>query len=167
MSFHNKLKEWEQFSSYDGCPVCQQWPKPDGEVVIKEFPASWLIATPSISCLYGQCCIVSKIHAIELYELDEAELANYMKEVQISAKALKEVTKAIKINYEIHGNSIPHLHMHLYPRHQNDRFEGIPINAYKIEGSVYKGTEFYDFIDKMKTAINDECNKAFSGIETS
>jgi diadenosine tetraphosphate (Ap4A) HIT family hydrolase len=22
----------------------------------------------------------------------------------------------VKLNYEIHGNTIPHLHMHLYPR---------------------------------------------------
>lgn len=153
MSFHNRLKEWEEFSNYNGCPVCQNWSKPDGEVLIKEFSTSWLIATPSVSCLYGQCCLVSKPHAVELYDLNESELLNYMKEVQLSAKALKYVTNAIKINYEIHGNSIPHLHMHLYPRHQNDKFAGIPINTYKIKDSVYKDGEFFEFINKMKEVL--------------
>ena len=31
------------------------------------------------------------------------------------------------MNYEIHGNSIPHLHLHLYPRFSGDPFEGRPI----------------------------------------
>ena len=31
------------------------------------------------------------------------------------------------MNYEIHGNSIPHLHLHLYPRFPGDPFEGRPI----------------------------------------
>jgi len=38
-----------------------------------------------------------------------------MKDVQTSARALKHVTRAVKINYEIHGNTVPHLHMHLFP----------------------------------------------------
>jgi diadenosine tetraphosphate (Ap4A) HIT family hydrolase len=33
------------------------------------------------------------------------------------------------MNYEIHGNSIRHLHMHLFPRHDGDPFEGQPIDG--------------------------------------
>jgi diadenosine tetraphosphate (Ap4A) HIT family hydrolase len=28
------------------------------------------------------------------------------------------------MNYEIHGNTVPHLHMHLYPRYSGDPYEG-------------------------------------------
>jgi hypothetical protein len=31
-------------------------------------------------------------------------------------------------SYEIHGNSIPHLHLHLYPRHAGAPFVGGPID---------------------------------------
>jgi diadenosine tetraphosphate (Ap4A) HIT family hydrolase len=33
------------------------------------------------------------------------------------------------MNYEIHGNTIPHLHVHLFLRYKGDPFEGGPINS--------------------------------------
>ena len=30
---------------------------------------------------------------------------------------------ATKMNYEVHGNTIPHLHMHFFPRYAGDPFE--------------------------------------------
>ncbi len=33
------------------------------------------------------------------------------------SKALAAVTGAVKLIYEIHGNSLPHLHMHFFPRY--------------------------------------------------
>ena len=44
------------------------------------------------------------------------------------SRAVAAVTRAVKMNYEIQGNSIPHLHMHFFPRYRGDRFEGQPIN---------------------------------------
>ena len=32
------------------------------------------------------------------------------------------------MNYEIHGNTLPHLHIHLYPRQVDDAFVGRPID---------------------------------------
>lgn len=33
------------------------------------------------------------------------------------------------MNYEIHGNTVPHLHLHLFPRFDGDPFVGRPIDA--------------------------------------
>ena len=33
------------------------------------------------------------------------------------------------MNYEIHGNTIPHLHLHLYPRTAEGPFVGQPIDG--------------------------------------
>ncbi|HEX9931208.1 MAG TPA: hypothetical protein VGB08_00005, partial [Allosphingosinicella sp.] len=41
---------------------------------------------------------------------------------------LREASGAAKINYEVHGNTIPHLHMHFFPRYRGDPFERGPID---------------------------------------
>jgi diadenosine tetraphosphate (Ap4A) HIT family hydrolase len=37
-----------------------------------------------------------------------------------AARVLAELYEPVKMNYEIHGNVIPHLHLHLYPRFIGD-----------------------------------------------
>jgi len=70
------------------------------------------------------------------------------------SKALHEVTGAIKLNYEIHGNTIPHLHMHLFPRYVGDAFEGQPINPRLVSALVYAPGEFADFAARIKDALS-------------
>jgi diadenosine tetraphosphate (Ap4A) HIT family hydrolase len=51
----------------------------------------------------------------------------FWRESMAVARALSSLLEPRKMNYEIHGNSIPHLHLHLYPRFPGDPFEGRPI----------------------------------------
>jgi diadenosine tetraphosphate (Ap4A) HIT family hydrolase len=44
------------------------------------------------------------------------------------ARALSQRLYPVKMNYEIHGNTLPHLHMHLLPRQPDDAFVGRPID---------------------------------------
>ena len=152
MSFHTNFNEWESYSKKEGCPVCQKWPHPEGEVLLHDFPTSQL-TTYKEACLRGECCLTLKPHAVEIFELNEKVLLDYMKEVQVCARVLKDVTKAIKINYEMHGNTIPHMHMHLFPRYKDDPFPGAPIDYRKTEPPVYKGNEFETFVELMKEKL--------------
>jgi diadenosine tetraphosphate (Ap4A) HIT family hydrolase len=45
------------------------------------------------------------------------------------AAALNDLVQPSKMNYEIHGNTVPHLHMHLFPRFDGDPFQGQPIDG--------------------------------------
>jgi diadenosine tetraphosphate (Ap4A) HIT family hydrolase len=45
------------------------------------------------------------------------------------ARAVRDAVASPKINYEIHGNTIPHLHLHVFPRYPGDPFTAGPINA--------------------------------------
>ena len=127
MSFHTNFDQWLAMTESQNCPVCQQLPMPEGMIDIVELSSSWLSAEP-IECLKGACHLTAKRHVIELYELGDEELLAFMKDVQLCASALKTVTNAVRINYEIHGNSLPHLHVHLYPRYRDDPFPGQPID---------------------------------------
>ena len=96
--------------------------------------------------------LVAKQHVVELYELHDDELLALMKEVQLCARALKTVTNAVKINYEIHGNTLPHLHVHLYPRYRDDPFPGKAID-YSQKKRLYSDEEFKAFVGEMQKVI--------------
>lgn len=154
MSFHSNFARWSKYSLPEHCPVCRNLPQPEGFEIIHEFPTSWFEAHPDV-CLKGTSYLMAKPHALELFDLKEKELLNFMKEAQIASKALKKVIGAIKINYEIHGNTIPHLHMHLFPRYLNDPFPGKPIDYNRIDPPVYEKNEFLQFIQKMRDEVQN------------
>ena len=58
------------------------------------------------------------------------------------------------MNYEIHGNTIPHLHMHLFPRYVGDAFENQPINPRIVKTAVYAAGEFADFAARVQDALS-------------
>ena len=152
MGFRSDYESWQKMTKREHCPVCRQLPMPEGMVEIVEFPASWLNAEPRV-CLRGQCCVISKVHAVELYDLSDEELLAFMRDVSAYAKALKVVTGAVKINYEIHGNTVPHLHLHLFPRYVDDPFPGQPIDYRRVRADVYREGEFEAFIASLQTDL--------------
>jgi diadenosine tetraphosphate (Ap4A) HIT family hydrolase len=107
------------------CAICQTGGPLD---VIADLPTTWVTAAPSAP-LPGYVCVVAKRHVTEPFQLDEPELTAFWKESMSVAAALDELLRPSKMNYEIHGNTIPHLHLHLFPRFAGDPFEGRPIDG--------------------------------------
>jgi diadenosine tetraphosphate (Ap4A) HIT family hydrolase len=106
------------------CPICRRGEPLD---VLVGLPSSWVTAAPD-AALPGYVCVVSKTHVEEPFELDGEARAAWWDDVSTVASAVGRATGAMKLNYEIHGNTIPHLHLHLYPRYRGDPFEGAPID---------------------------------------
>lgn len=69
----------------------------------------------------GYSVLVLDRHAVELYDLDTAVRQALTEDMADAGQALGRVLKPIKMNVEILGNVIPHLHCHLKPRHHHDR----------------------------------------------
>jgi diadenosine tetraphosphate (Ap4A) HIT family hydrolase len=101
----------------------------------------------------GYVCLVSRTHAIELHELAEAVAAAFMRDAQRVSKALSVATGAVKLNYEIHGNSLPHLHMHFFPRYCGDRFEDKSIDLKSVLGPVYAEGQFQRIRDAFLLSL--------------
>lgn len=153
MSFHNDYKKWKERTKPENCPVCKSAPMPDGMVDLYELHHSWLNAEP-VDCIKGACHVTSKYHGIELYDLTGEELFGLMNDVQLYARALKTVTNAVKINYEIHGNTIPHLHIHLYPRYIDDPFPNKAIDYNQKRPDIYKEGEYDEFVMNMRMELD-------------
>ena len=149
MSFHTDYEKWIKMTDPAHCPVCQDAPMSSGMASI-ELAHSWLDLLP-VDCLKGACSVLAKKHTVELYDLNDDELLALMKEVQLCARALKNVTRAVKINYELHGNTVPHMHIHLYPRYLDDPFPGRAID-FAQKKDQYNG-QFDVFVDHLRQEL--------------
>jgi diadenosine tetraphosphate (Ap4A) HIT family hydrolase len=108
---------------------------------VAQLETSW-ITMQEAAPMAGYVCLFSRTHAVELHDLSQEVAAAFMRDAQRVSKALIAATGAVKLNYEIHGNSLPHLHMHFFPRYRGDRFEGKPIDPKSVLEAVYRQGEF-------------------------
>ena len=107
------------------CPICA--PGWAGRALI-EMEASYVVGGSGPSVLPGYTVVVAKRHVREPFALAADELTIWWAECMLVARAIREVFRPVKLNYEIHGNTIEHLHLHMYPRFAGDDFEGRPID---------------------------------------
>jgi diadenosine tetraphosphate (Ap4A) HIT family hydrolase len=68
----------------------------------------------------GWLFVVLGRHATELYELSAPERHALVDDVSRAARALAEVFRPVKMNYELLGNQVAHIHWHLIPRLSSD-----------------------------------------------
>jgi len=115
------------------CAVCRS--KPDA---IAQLETSWVLVGPD-DPIRGYVCLVFGRHAVELHDLTEAEGA--------------AIVQPVKMNYEIHGNTAPHLHVHFFPRYVGDQFEGGPINPGAAKRPAYAPGEFARFTERHQAAL--------------
>ena len=111
----------------ESCLICAAGTPQD---VVAELPAAWVTAGRE-AAVPGYVCVVARRHVREPFELPEIERHAFWDAVDRVAEALASrlEPRPTKINYEIHGNTIPHLHAHIFPRTPGDRFEGRPIDG--------------------------------------
>jgi len=106
----------------DPCPLCAKLADlaalPPGDVVW-EFPHSVALLGPW-QFYKGYCVLVSRSHATELNHLVVSERRGYLDEMCLLAWAIEKAVAPAKLNYELLGNQVPHLHWHLFPRSADD-----------------------------------------------
>jgi diadenosine tetraphosphate (Ap4A) HIT family hydrolase len=89
------------------------------EEVVWQFPHS-VAFLGQWQFYQGYCLLVSRRHATELNRLPEDERLAYLDEMCLLAAAIEECYRPHKLNYELLGNQVPHLHWHLFPRYDDD-----------------------------------------------
>jgi diadenosine tetraphosphate (Ap4A) HIT family hydrolase len=68
----------------------------------------------------GYCILFAKVHATELYLMPADAARLLFDEMRLMAEAIAAVVKPWKMNYECLGNSVPHVHWHLFPRQASE-----------------------------------------------
>jgi diadenosine tetraphosphate (Ap4A) HIT family hydrolase len=97
----------------------------------------------------GRCNVVYKGHVKELFQLDDQELASYMKDVKKVAEAIDKAFQPDKINYGAYGDTLHHLHMHIVPKYEGKENWG---STFEMNpGQTYLSEEDYqETIEKLK-----------------
>lgn len=68
----------------------------------------------------GYSLLLFKDHEDALHRLDDEMRTTFLEEMSLLGKAVNSAFAPLKLNYELLGNSIDHLHWHIFPRHADD-----------------------------------------------
>jgi diadenosine tetraphosphate (Ap4A) HIT family hydrolase len=101
------------------CPFCSKLKDLPEEEVVWRFPHSVALLGPW-QFYHGYCILVARTHAVELSGLADGERRAYFDELCLLARAVENGFRPHKLNYEMLGNQVPHLHWHLFPRYADD-----------------------------------------------
>jgi diadenosine tetraphosphate (Ap4A) HIT family hydrolase len=158
-SFHYRYPEFIRASQREHCPVCNGEPQPDLEVDIDANDTVWICGQyPGQGRLFGKLYVMPRTHAFHFEDMPPDEAGAFMREVQRVGRALRKVTGAEKINYEMHANSGAHLHIHLFPRYLDDDFPSAPIDYRLTEPAPYESyDEYLWFIERMRAELLAGC----------
>lgn len=66
----------------------------------------------------GRCILALNSHHEHLATLETGLASAYMRDIQEAGRAISTVVASSRMNYAIFGNSVPHLHCHIVPRHR-------------------------------------------------
>lgn len=107
--------------------MCRRWTD-DSDLRIAEFTHSFVILNRD-QFFPGYCLLFTKSHVTELFHLGRGMREELIEEISCVAQALNDVFTPTKINYELLGNMVPHMHWHLVPRFATETLWPRPIWA--------------------------------------
>ncbi len=115
------------------CVMCDKYGRSGGDLHIVDLDLSRVFLHED-QFFPGYVLLVLRRHVTELYELPAPERATLMEEVSRVAQALARVFRPVKMNYELLGNLVPHIHWHLVPRLATD--PGLRAPIWTVEHSA-------------------------------
>ena len=101
---------------------------------VADLPASRLLIAEN-QYVRGMCVLITRDHATEMHRLEPASAGQYMNDLLLAAAAVEKVYTPHKLNFEVLGNAIPHVHGFIKPRYLNDP---IPDNRIPHDKPVVK-----------------------------
>jgi len=87
--------------------------------VICRMASGWAVMG-DVQFLEGYCLLLPDPVVASLNDLDVEARATYLLDMARIGDALLQATGALRINYEILGNSEPELHCHIFPRYASE-----------------------------------------------
>jgi len=133
------------------CKACAKtWPRADHVIANLGMTRAYLHDDQFFT---GWTVLVLQRHATELFHLTPTERMQLMEDVNQVAKALARAYGAKKINYELLGNQLPHIHWHIIPRLANDPAPLEPVWRVPHEAVLLHDSELQSQIQRIRNAL--------------
>ena len=143
------------------CFICEQIEKilkKENPFFVKELETGYVVLG-DYQFFKGYALFLCKKHVFELHELECGFKNKFLEEMSLVAEAVYKTFKPKKLNYELLGNLVPHLHWHLFPRHEDDPLPNLP--AYLIEKKIRcaedakpNEAEIKEMVDRLRKALD-------------
>jgi histidine triad (HIT) family protein len=123
---------------------------PAVKVLDEELVVAFMDINPSSK---GHMLVVPKNHAENIFEIPESDLATLIKAVKKCAVAAKDVLRAegvtiLQLNGKASDQIVPHLHIHVIPRWEND---GLSVSTWEMKPGDME--EIQDIARKIREHI--------------
>jgi diadenosine tetraphosphate (Ap4A) HIT family hydrolase len=119
---------------------------------ILELPNSYVILNRD-QFFPGYTLLFTKIHATELFHLDRKFRTGLVEDISRVAEALFTVYAPDKINYELLGNMVPHIHWHIVPRFASESLWPRPIWAEAHKELFLSPEEYRQRIENIRSTL--------------
>jgi len=136
------------------CQMCSRWEN-ELELRIIDFEHSYLTLNRD-QFFPGYCLLFTKQHLTELFHLDPLMRQGLMEEVTRSAAALAQLFNPDKINYELLGNMVPHIHWHIVPRFNSDPLWPRPIWSEPHNEKLLEPIEYVKLSQQIRQSLEQQ-----------
>ena len=100
------------------CKICEKsWPPSDYYIGDLGLTHAYLFDDQFFA---GWTVLILKDHQTELFELTQEARCTLIEEISQVGEALTKIFDVRKINSELLGNQVPHIHWHVIPRLKSD-----------------------------------------------
>lgn len=129
--------DWSERVRGKDCPMCAEGRPEIGHggaarVFAGRFSDAYLVRSDVGQ--RGYCVVIWRgRHLADPTELSADEASGYFGEALRVGRALEKQYKPIKMNFEMLGNSLPHLHTHVIPRYLDDGEPGHPAHFMRTD----------------------------------
>ena len=148
-------ERWDALVRGEDCPLCaaiaSDVDADEYGYTIVDLASGRLRLVPN-QYVMGYCVFISAIHAREPYDLSPSQRAAFFEDMTRVGLALERVFASVKMNFEILGNAIPHLHCHIKPRYYGDPAPGQPIHP-NTETVLLTPEAYAERVSRIRAAL--------------
>ena len=146
---------WDALVRGEGCPLCTEIDATDAAneygYTVSDLQHSRLRLVRN-QFVPGYCVLICARHVIEPYHLEPEERTLFVDDLMRAAQALDRVFTPIKMNYQVLGNAVPHLHAHLIPRYYGDPAPSRPLDP-GLQTVILTSEEYAEHARRIRAVL--------------